>query len=129
MSAARSPVELVRAFCAAWERGEFERFGEFFADDAVLRMMPLPPARGLAAIREECEKLASLGRVGIRILHLAESNGVVFTERIDSLHTPTRTGALPVAGLFELRDGRIVAWRDYFDLRQTLAAFGLDAPL
>jgi limonene-1,2-epoxide hydrolase len=33
-----------------------------------------------------------------------------------------------VVGVFEVRDGRIVAWRDYFDLRQALEAFGLDAP-
>jgi limonene-1,2-epoxide hydrolase len=129
VSEPRSSGEIVRAFCAAWERGDFDRFGEFLADDAVLQMIPLEPRRGLAAIREECEKLASLGRVEIRILHLADAGGVVFTERIDALHAPTRTGELPVAGIFELRDGRITAWRDYFDLPQALAAFGLAEPI
>jgi len=34
-----------------------------------------------------------------------------------------------VTGVFELRDGKIAAWRDYFDQRQALDAFGLDAPV
>jgi limonene-1,2-epoxide hydrolase len=32
--------------------------------------------------------------------------------------------ALPVMGVFEVRDGRIAAWRDYFDLATVTAAFG-----
>jgi limonene-1,2-epoxide hydrolase len=44
------------------------------------------------------------------------------------LQKPDHAGALPVVGVFEVRDGRIVAWRDYFDLRQALDAFGLAAP-
>jgi len=41
---------------------------------------------------------------------------------------PHPAGALPVVGVFEVRGGRIVAWRDYFDLRQALDAFGLAVP-
>jgi limonene-1,2-epoxide hydrolase len=32
--------------------------------------------------------------------------------------------ALPVSGTFEVRDGRIVAWRDYFDMNQFLSQMG-----
>lgn len=30
---------------------------------------------------------------------------------------------LPVMGVFEVRDGRISAWRDYFDMGMVTAAF------
>ena len=30
---------------------------------------------------------------------------------------------LPVMGVFEVRDGRIAVWRDYFDLATVTAAF------
>jgi limonene-1,2-epoxide hydrolase len=50
----------------------------------------------------------------------------VFTERIDVLERADRTGELRVAAVFEIEDARIVAWRDYFDLRQALDAFGLE---
>jgi limonene-1,2-epoxide hydrolase len=29
---------------------------------------------------------------------------------------------VPVAGVFEIEDGKIKAWRDYFDLQQFLGA-------
>jgi limonene-1,2-epoxide hydrolase len=121
------PSELVREFCGGWERGELERFRDFVAEDAVFHMLPLEPTRGLAAIRAECRKLDALGRVQIEIRYLAAAGGVVFTERLDCLEKPGHSGALPVVGVFEVHDGRIVAWRDYFDLRQALDAFGLEA--
>jgi len=128
MSARRTPEQVVREFCAVWERGELERFADFVAEDAVFHMLPLEPTSGLAAIREECRKLDFLGRVRVEILHLVAAGELVFTERIDHLKKPDHEGALPVVGVFEVRDGRIVAWRDYFDLRQALDAFGLEAP-
>ena len=123
---ARAPGELVREFCATWEEGRFDRFGEFLAPDAVFHMLPLAPVRGVEAIARECRKMAALGTVRVRILRMAEAGGLVFTERIDTLERPGRTGELPVAGVFEVEDGRIAAWRDYFDLRQALDAFGLE---
>ena len=61
----------------------------------------------------------------VKILKSAEAGNVVFTERIDSLVLADRVGDLPVTGIFEVDDGKITAWRDYFDMRQALDAFGL----
>ena len=35
---------------------------------------------------------------------------------------PDRTVSLPVMGVFELADGKITAWRDYFDMAQFTGA-------
>jgi len=43
----------------------------------------------------------------------------VLNERDDRLFIHGRWASLPVAGIFEIVDGRIVLWRDYFD-RATL---------
>ena len=40
----------------------------------------------------------------------------VLTERVDVFHLPKGTIDLPVMGTFEVRDGKIAAWRDYFDM-------------
>ena len=37
-------------------------------------------------------------------------------ERTDVITTDGSSVSLPVMGVFELRDGKISAWRDYFDL-------------
>ena len=41
---------------------------------------------------------------------------VVLTERVDTFQMGDKTVALEVMGTFELRDGKIAAWRDYFDM-------------
>ena len=50
------------------------------------------------------------------VLHAAARGNLVFTERVDRFRIAGKTVELPVAGVFEIRDGRIAAWRDYFDL-------------
>ena len=39
-------------------------------------------------------------------------------ERTDTMTIGDKTVALPVAGVFEVADGKIVGWRDYFDMAQ-----------
>ena len=60
----------------------------------------------------------------VDIVHLAARDNVVLTERIDTLTMNEHVAPLPVMGAFELRDGRICAWRDYFDLAQVTTMLG-----
>ena len=46
------------------------------------------------------------------------NGGVVMNERTDHLEMGGKTIALPVVGVFEIVDGKIKAWRDYFDMAQ-----------
>jgi limonene-1,2-epoxide hydrolase len=125
LSGPSTPTEIVLDFIDAWEKGEWGRFPDLLADDVVFHMLPLPPAKGIEAATEEFVKMDRLGTVEIRVLAIAAEGDVVFTERIDALILPDRVGELPVVGVTEVKDGKIVAWRDYFDLQQALAAFGL----
>ena len=56
--------------------------------------------------------------IGFEIVHLAAAGNTVLTERIDLLRTGQTEALLPVMGSFDVEDGRIVAWRDYFDVAQ-----------
>ena len=47
------------------------------------------------------------------------SHGTVLNERDDRVSMKGTWHSLPVAGVFEVRDGKITLWRDYFD-RPTL---------
>jgi limonene-1,2-epoxide hydrolase len=40
----------------------------------------------------------------------------VFTERTDGFVMGDKSVDLPVAGVFEINDGKIAKWRDYFDM-------------
>ena len=51
--------------------------------------------------------------------HRQVANGnLVMNERTDTLTMGDKTVALPVMGAFEIADGKIKAWRDYFDMAQ-----------
>ena len=54
----------------------------------------------------------------IETTHLAVRDNVVLTERVDTFTIGGTVAPLPVMGTFEIRDGKICAWRDYFDMAQ-----------
>jgi limonene-1,2-epoxide hydrolase len=49
---------------------------------------------------------------------------VVLTERTDTFTINGAKSPIPVMGAFDLRDGLIVAWRDYFDMGLTTRMMG-----
>ena len=61
-------------------------------------------------------------RIEFRIRNLAADDPIVLTERVDVFVLADRTIELPVMGAFEVRDGRIAAWRDYLDMNQFMSA-------
>lgn len=108
---------LVRDFCAAFARRDVDELLGLFTDDAIYHNMPMPPVQGTTAIRGVLNMFLSPAQsVDFAILNLASSGNVVLTERMDTFVIGERTVKLPIAGVFELADGKIVAWRDYFDL-------------
>lgn len=66
--------------------------------------------------------LAMFNSFAIETRHLAVRDNVVLTERVDTLTIGDVVVALPVMGTFEIRDGKICAWRDYFDMAQITGA-------
>jgi limonene-1,2-epoxide hydrolase len=114
-----SPIDVVRRFCAAWSERDIDTLMSFFTDDAVYHNMPIAPVTGKDAIRATIEGFAGgAEHIEFRVLAAAADGPLVFTERVDVFGLPGVTVELPVAGVFELQDGRIAAWRDYFDLNQ-----------
>jgi limonene-1,2-epoxide hydrolase len=113
------PLDLVRDFCAACEKGDIDALLEYFTDDAVYHNMPVAPVQGKDAIRTTFEMfMTGVEKIEFRVRNIVADGDVVLTERVDVFVLPNATIELPVMGTFEVRDGRIAAWRDYFDLNQ-----------
>jgi limonene-1,2-epoxide hydrolase len=112
-----SPIDTVRDFCAAWRRLDIEELMGFFTEDAVYHNMPGPPATGRDAVRKTIERfLGGWQRAEFELLNVAATGNTVFTERVDRVDAGGKHVDLPVVGVFEVADGKIRAWRDYFDL-------------
>ncbi len=85
--------------------------------------MPLDPVVGPEAIRTFIEGfIGGMDSVEFQVRTIAASGDVVLTERVDVFNAPGTRLELPVMGTFELRDGKIAAWRDYFDLQSFMNA-------
>jgi limonene-1,2-epoxide hydrolase len=64
----------------------------------------------------------ALSRFEAQTHRLAATGPVVLTERTDVLVVGRVRVAFWVCGTFEVQDGRITLWRDYFDWAATTAA-------
>jgi limonene-1,2-epoxide hydrolase len=106
----------VRAFLQAWERLDPDELVAYFTADAVYHNMPRSAVSGTDEIRRLLVWiLAGHDSMHFDILTLVAAGDVVVAERVDHLTAGSAHVALPVVGIFELRDGQIAAWRDYFD--------------
>jgi limonene-1,2-epoxide hydrolase len=63
------------------------------------------------------------GEVNVDLRHIVVDGPVVMTERVDHVTLGEKTASLLIAGVFEVHDGVITAWRDYFDATE----FGLQS--
>ena len=116
------PIDVVREFCDNWAKGDLDTLMDFFTDDAVYHNIPVAPVSGKEAIRQTIAGFtAGVDRVEFRVLNIVGEGNVVLTERVDAFFTPAVTIELPVMGTFEIVDGKIAAWRDYFDLNQFMS--------
>lgn len=113
--------DIVLQFCEAFSRRNVVELLDFFTEDAIYHNIPMAPANGKDEIRATLEMFVpDSPTIEFEIRNVASAGAVVFTERIDRMTIAGNAVAVPVAGVFEVRDGKIAAWRDYFDLQQFL---------
>ena len=125
MATTESPTELVQRFCGLWAEGDLDAIMGCFAPDATYHNIPMEPITGVDAIRATIEGFFGMvERIEFRVRHSATNGDVVLNERVDAFVLPDKTIELPVMGTFEVADGRITAWRDYFDLDQMTSQMG-----
>ncbi len=114
-----TPVELVRRFCAVWSNVDPDEIAEFFTDDAVYHNIPMDPLTGRDTIKTFIAGFAGgAEQIDFRVRNIVADGDVVLTERIDVFLLPNGKVELPVMGAFEVKEGKIAAWRDYFDMKQ-----------
>ena len=120
------PTDIVRRFCDAWGTADLDELLSYLADDVVYHNIPLDPHHGVDEVRAAIEAFTSgVDKITFRTDNIAADGNVVLTERVDSFFIPGgKVIDIPVMGTFEVADGKIAAWRDYFDLNQFMSQMG-----
>lgn len=108
---------IVRDFIAAWSTLNVDRIVGYFTDDGVYHNIMLQPVAGRDNLRKFIQGFVkSWSATDWEIRTLISKGDIVIAERVDRTSLGAKQVALPCCGVFELKDGRIREWRDYFDM-------------
>jgi limonene-1,2-epoxide hydrolase len=119
---ANDPIRVVETFLRNLEAKDLDGAAALMSDDVVYQNVPLPADHGKAAVVRTLKSFQKVfNGFEVRIKNIAERDGVVLTERVDILTGPLLYIDIWVCGTFEVKDGKITLWRDYFDLAECTA--------
>lgn len=114
----------MEAFVDAWNRIDMAAVVDFLAPDVFYHNVPLEPIQGRDQVAAYLDQVGPFEAVDWRILSIAAAGNKVLTERVDAFRVGGQRIALPLMGVFEIADGKISQWRDYFDLGDYLRQTG-----
>ncbi len=124
MATSHTPDSLVREFITLLVSRDLNTAASMVTDDFEYDNVPMGKTFGPQGLRDTLNGFFSLCTgIDWKILRQTSSgtleSGVVLNERDDRVEIHGRWSTLPVAGVFEIQNGKITLWRDYFD-RQTI---------
>ena len=109
--------EIIREFINAWSSLDTDLLVSFFTEDGVYHNMPTDPVAGHDNLRGFISAfLANWERTDWEVINLFSQGDTVMAERMDRTIVAGKPVDLPCCGVFEMRDGKIAVWRDYFDM-------------
>ncbi|MCB0949132.1 MAG: nuclear transport factor 2 family protein [Mycobacterium sp.] len=125
LTTAAANTHTVQAFLHGLAEEDFDTVESLAAPELIWQNVGLPSIRGRARIMKLLRR--GKGRVGfaVKFHNIAQDGGVVLTERTDAITIGPIRLQFWVCGRFEVRDGQITLWRDYFDFFE----FMVKAPL
>jgi limonene-1,2-epoxide hydrolase len=113
----RTNEEVVRDFVAAWSRLDVDGIVAFFTSDGTYHNMMSKPVSGHDNLRNFIAGfIKDWTQTTWDVLNIVSQGDIVMAERLDRTRLGDKSVDLPCCGVFELTDGKIRIWRDYFDL-------------
>jgi limonene-1,2-epoxide hydrolase len=118
-----TPIETVTAFCAAFSNDHGKSaVRQWFTPETVWVNEGISVTTGIdeaIAALEAVEKSVGIKYAYFDMLAIAADGNRVLTERLDRFERAdgSEIGAAMVMGIFEVEGDHIVAWRDYYDVR------------
>ena len=109
--------KIIREFIEAWSRLDPDELSSYFTEDGVYHNMPSGPVAGRENVRKMIPGfIGSWTETQWDVLNLVSAGDVVIAERLDRTKAGDKAVDLPCTGVFEMENGKIKVWRDYFDL-------------
>lgn len=115
-TAERAPIDTVRDFLSSMERLDFDGTMALAAPQIRWVNAPITTARGKQSFKKACRGMFKMvTRFEVQYLDIHErGNGVVFTDRIDTIEGAGLKMNIDVKGEFRVENGLVVDWVDRF---------------
>ena len=108
---------VIREFIASWSRLDAVELASYFATDGTYHNIPSSAVQGRDNVQQFISGFISPWEsTDWEIVSLLAEGDIVMVERLDKTVVAGSPVNLPCFGYFELEDGKIKMWRDYFDL-------------
>lgn len=113
-----TPIETVTAFMKAMEPLDYDTALQLVSGDCeYTNPPPIGTVRGPEGIRAVLGPFfAPTLENEFRVIRVVSDGPLVMLERLDRHRLADKWVELPVTGVYEVHEGRITYWRDYFDL-------------
>lgn len=118
-----TPIEIVAAFLAEWDKSMeamLASYRAYFAPGTIWENVGMSTTTGIdeaVALLGQFEASYGVQTIRVDMVNIAAAGHVVLSERIDRLIAADghEIMAIRLMGVFEVENGKIVHWRDYFD--------------
>jgi limonene-1,2-epoxide hydrolase len=110
--------KIVIEFCQSLLGADMAKVVTYLSADVLYHNIPWEPVTGHAGVRQVLDPFihgANCAITRMDIKNTTSSSNVVMNERVETWVKGSVRLELPVVGAFELKDGKITKWRDYFD--------------
>lgn len=106
----------VEVFLNALQAQDIDGAGAVLDENLVYENVGFPTIRGRARAMKLFRGMEGRARFEVKTHRIAVNGSTVLTERTDALVFGPIRLQFWVCGVFEVTDGRITLWRDYFDM-------------
>jgi limonene-1,2-epoxide hydrolase len=111
-----SSAGVVETFFNALQERDFDAAESVLAQNLVYQNVGFPTLYGRNRTVKLFRSMPQQMGFEVRVHRIATEGATVLTERTDALTFGPLRVQFWVCGVFEIHDGRITLWRDYFDL-------------
>ena len=112
-----TPLETVEAFISSLEEKNIDAAIDLLDDDCEYDNVPMGKVFGSNAVKEMLgPMIENCSNVDWPTHRSSSTGNLVFNERLDRFEMGGSWIEIPVCGVWEVVDGKITLWRDYFDL-------------
>ena len=118
-----TPIEIVTAFLAEWGKSTesmLASYGAYFTPETIWENVGISTSTGIdeaIALLGQFDTTYGVKTIEVDMINISYAGNVVMTERIDRLIAADglEVMAIRLMGVFEVENGKVVHWRDYFD--------------